>query len=91
MAEPAALAPLGLPSRRGPSSTLYGANALGGVIDLRQQSPLTAKAGSTFVAEGGSYGRASLGYAWATNNARAGQPAWSLPCSSKLTVQLPTM
>ena len=35
---------------RGPSSSLYGANALGGVIDLRQQSPLTAKAGSTLVA-----------------------------------------
>ena len=35
---------------RGPSSTLYGANALGGVIDLRQQSPLTARVGSTLVA-----------------------------------------
>ena len=60
---------------RGASSSLYGANSLGGVVDLRLQDPLTAKAGSTLDAEGGSYGRASLGYAWATNNARAGQPA----------------
>ena len=41
---------------RGPSSTLYGANALGGVIDLRQQSPLTARAGSALVAEGAAFG-----------------------------------
>jgi len=60
---------------RGASSSLYGANSLGGVVDLRLQDPLTAKAGSTLDVEGGSYGRASLGYAWATNNARAGQPA----------------
>ncbi len=60
---------------RGPSSTLYGANALGGVIDLRQQSPLTARNGSTLVAEGGSYGRGTLNYALLTNNAEAGQAA----------------
>ena len=54
---------------RGPSSSLYGANALGGVIDLRQQSPLAAKAGSTLVAEGGSFGRGSLGLAFLSNNA----------------------
>jgi outer membrane cobalamin receptor len=60
---------------RGPSSSLYGANALGGVIDLRQQSPLTAKAGSTLVAEGGSYGRGSLGFAFLSNNAVGGQAA----------------
>jgi vitamin B12 transporter len=60
---------------RGPSSSLYGANALGGVIDLRQQSPLTAKAGSTLVAEGGSYGRASLGFAFLSNNAVGTQAA----------------
>ena len=58
---------------RGPSSSLYGANALGGVIDLRQQSPLTAKAGSTLVAEGGSYGRGSLGFAFLSNNAVGAQ------------------
>jgi len=62
---------------RGPSSSLYGANALGGVIDLRQQSPLSAKAGSTLVAEGGSYGRGSLGLAFLTNNATGTQMASS--------------
>ena len=60
---------------RGPSSSLYGANALGGVIDLRQQSPLLAKAGSTLVAEGGSYGRGSLGLAFLSNNAAGTQAA----------------
>ena len=60
---------------RGPSSSLYGANALGGVIDLRQQSPLLAKAGSTLVAEGGSYGRGSLGLAFLSNNAAGKQVA----------------
>ena len=60
---------------RGPSSSLYGANALGGVIDLRQQSPLTAKAGSTIIAEGGSYGRGSLGLAFLSNNAVGAQAA----------------
>jgi len=62
---------------RGPSSSLYGANALGGVIDLRQQSPLSAKAGSTLIAEGGSYGRGSLGLAFLTNNAVGAQAATS--------------
>lgn len=60
---------------RGPSSSLYGANALGGVIDLRQQSPLSAQAGSTLVAEGGSYGRGSLGLAFLANNALGAQAA----------------
>ena len=60
---------------RGPSSSLYGANALGGVIDLRQQSPLSAKAGSTLVAEGGAYGRGSLGLAFLSNNAVGAQAA----------------
>ena len=62
---------------RGPSSSLYGANALGGVIDLRQQSPLSAKAGLTLVAEGGSYGRGSVGLAFLTNNAVGAQAATS--------------
>ena len=60
---------------RGPSSSLYGANALGGVIDLRQQSPLSAKAGTTLIAEGGSYGRGSLGLAFLSNNAAGAQAA----------------
>jgi vitamin B12 transporter len=60
---------------RGASSSLYGANSLGGVIDLRLQNPLTYKPGSSLEAEAGSYGRASVGYAFATNNALAGQAA----------------
>jgi len=60
---------------RGPSSSLYGANALGGVVDLRQQSPLAAKAASTLLAEGGSYGRGSLGLSFLSNNAVGAQPA----------------
>ena len=60
---------------RGASSSLYGANSLGGVVDLRLQNPLTSKAGSSLEAEAGSYGRASVGYAFATNNARTGQAA----------------
>lgn len=60
---------------RGASSSLYGANSLGGVVDLRLQNPLTAKGGSALEAEAGSYGRASVGYAFATNNAQTGQAA----------------
>lgn len=54
---------------RGPSSTLYGANALGGVVDLRLADPLADKRGGTFNLEGGSFGRASLGVSYLTNNA----------------------
>lgn len=60
---------------RGASSSLYGANSLGGVIDLRLQNPLASKASSSLEAEAGSYGRASVGYAFATNNARTDQGA----------------
>lgn len=60
---------------RGASSSLYGANTLGGVVDLRLQDPLTAKPGSLLEAEAGSYGRASLGYAFATNDAQGTQAA----------------
>jgi vitamin B12 transporter len=60
---------------RGASSSLYGANSLGGVVDLRLQDPLSAKPGSLLEAEAGSYGRVALGYAFATNDAHAGQPA----------------
>lgn len=60
---------------RGASSSLYGANSLGGVVDLRLQDPLTAKPSSTLEAEAGSYGRASLGYAFATNDAQGAQTA----------------
>lgn len=54
---------------RGPASTLYGANAIGGVIDLRLPDPLTAKASGQLIAEAGSYGRASLGITYLTNDA----------------------
>jgi len=60
---------------RGPSSTLYGANALGGVVDLRQRSPLDEAAGATLTAEGGSFGRGTLNFATLQNNAGKGQPA----------------
>lgn len=46
---------------RGASSALYGANALGGVIDLRLRNPLADATGTTLSAEAGSYGRATIG------------------------------
>ena len=60
---------------RGPSSTLYGANALGGVVDLRLPDPLTDKTGGALSLEGGSFGRASLGLSYLANNASAGVAA----------------
>ena len=57
---------------RGPSSTLYGANALGGVVDLRLPDPLTDQKGGTLRIEGGSFGRTSFGVSTLTNNASAG-------------------
>jgi vitamin B12 transporter len=55
---------------RGPSSSLYGANALGGVVDLRLADPLTDAVGGVWQVEGGSYGRATAGFAWLTNDAK---------------------
>lgn len=55
---------------RGPSSSLYGANALGGVVDLRLADPLVEARGGSWQVEGGSYGRASLGFSWLTNDAQ---------------------
>lgn len=69
---------------RGPSSALYGANALGGVVDLRLASPLTEAAGGLWQAEGGSYGRGSLGFRWLANNA-AGKAAATQGTSLALT------
>ena len=54
---------------RGASSALYGANALGGVVDLRLRDPLTAETGAALTAEGGSYGRASAGLSYLTRSA----------------------
>ena len=62
---------------RGPSSSLYGANALGGVVDLRLADPLVDAPGGAWQVEGGSYGRASLGFAWIANDAAGKQPARS--------------
>ncbi len=45
---------------RGATSSLYGANALGGVVDLRLRDPLAAEAGLALGAEAGSFGRAGL-------------------------------
>lgn len=69
---------------RGPSSALYGANALGGVVDLRLASPLTETAGGRWQAEGGSYGRGSLAFHWLANNA-AGKAAATQGTSLALT------
>ena len=60
---------------RGPASSLYGANALGGVIDLRLASPLADKPSATLGLEGGSYGRASANFDFLTNNAATGKTA----------------
>ncbi len=61
---------------RGPSSSLYGANALGGVVDLRLAEPLTStERGAKSIFEFGSYGRYSLALSYLTNNARDQQAA----------------
>jgi vitamin B12 transporter len=45
---------------RGATSSLYGANALGGVVDLRLRDPLADETGLGLGAEAGSFGRAGL-------------------------------
>ena len=46
--------------RRGAASALYGANALGGVVDLRLRDPLADAEGVSMSADAGSHGRAGL-------------------------------
>ena len=46
--------------RRGAASALYGANALGGVVDLRLRDPLADEEGGAVSADAGSFGRAGL-------------------------------
>ncbi len=46
--------------RRGAASALYGANALGGVVDLRLRDPLADDEGVSLSADAGSFGRAGL-------------------------------
>ena len=60
---------------RGPSSSLYGANALGGVIDCRLPQPLTESSNIHSTLEIGSYGYASLGISATNNNAQGTEPA----------------
>lgn len=49
----------------GPSSTLYGSDALGGVVNMYTRNPVLSKTGKTFVG-----GNASVRYATATEEAR---------------------
>jgi outer membrane cobalamin receptor len=60
---------------RGPSSSLYGANALGGVIDCRLPNPLSEPISIRSTFEIGSYGYASLGISATNNNAQGSEPA----------------
>ena len=60
---------------RGPSSSLYGANALGGVIDCRLPQPLTESSNNHSTLEIGSHGYASLGISATNNNAQGTEPA----------------
>ena len=54
---------------RGASSSLYGANALGGVIDIRLRDPLKDDRLTQAKAEAGSYGRISAGLSYLDRNA----------------------
>ena len=60
---------------RGPSSSLYGANALGGVIDCRLPQPLTEPGSIHSNFEIGSYDYVSLGITVTNNNAQGTEPA----------------
>lgn len=60
---------------RGPSSSLYGANALGGVIDCRLPQPLTEYEKINSMLEVGSYNYVSLGVTATNNNAHGTEPA----------------
>lgn len=61
---------------RGASSTLYGANALGGVVDMRTVDPLAAKTNGGFAeVEAGSFGlvRGKMQVVGNTDNSEAGK------------------
>jgi vitamin B12 transporter len=60
---------------RGPASSLYGANALGGVIDCRLPQPLTESNSIHSTLEIGSYDYASLGITVTNNNAQGAELA----------------
>lgn len=60
---------------RGASSVLYGANAIGGVIDLRLANPLCEKPSAEYALTGGSYGRGSVAFHVVKNNGNETNPA----------------
>ncbi|MBM3825279.1 MAG: TonB-dependent receptor [Verrucomicrobia bacterium] len=60
---------------RGPASSAYGANAIGGVVDMRLPDPLRSPAGGSALAEGGSYGRAAAAVSVTSNDAASGREA----------------
>ena len=60
---------------RGPSSSLYGANALGGVIDCRLPNPLSEPTSIRSTLELGSYDYASWAINISNNNAQGTTPA----------------
>ena len=60
---------------RGASSVLYGANAIGGVIDLRLANPLCETSQGKYALTGGSYGRGSFAFHTVSNNGNETKPA----------------
>lgn len=61
--------------QRGPSSSLYGANALGGVIDCRLPQPLTEPSKINSTLKIGSYDFSALGITVTQNNAQGSEAA----------------
>ncbi|MFN5805688.1 MAG: TonB-dependent receptor plug domain-containing protein, partial [Opitutia bacterium] len=60
---------------RGPASVAYGANAIGGVVDMRLPDPLVSPRGGSALVEGGSYGRAAAAVGITANDAAQGRDA----------------
>jgi len=60
---------------RGPASVAYGANAIGGVVDMRLPDPLRSPSGGSALLEGGSYGRAAAAVSMTSNDAASGREA----------------
>lgn len=60
---------------RGPASSAYGANAIGGVVDMRLPDPLVSPRGGSALVEGGSYGRAAAAVGVTANDAASGREA----------------
>ena len=60
---------------RGPASSAYGANAIGGVVDMRLPDPLRSPSAGSALLEGGSYGRAAAAVSVTSNDAASGREA----------------